>query len=80
MDAAEDTDSNWLVALDKSLAAQILRAIILDFQADRVAPARTTQLVLDTAQEILGLLIVDVEIAIARNAERVDSIENQTGE
>ena len=29
MDAPQDTDSNWLVALDKSLAAQILRAIIL---------------------------------------------------
>ena len=29
MDAPQDTDANWLVALDKSLAAPILRAIIL---------------------------------------------------
>ena len=59
--------------------AKILRAIRFHFEPHGVAAARTPQFLLDAAQKIFGFFLVDVEIAVARDAKGVHAIENQTG-
>ena len=58
---------------------EIFGTIRFHFQPDRIALARTSQLLLDRSQKILRFFIVDIEIAVARDAKRVDCVENQTG-
>ena len=58
---------------------KILRAIGLNFQPHRVAATGTPQLLFDCPQEIFRFLLVDVEIAVSRNAERMDAIQDKTG-
>ncbi len=51
------------------------RAIGLDFQADRVAAVAVAQFGFDAAEEVFGFFLVDVEVAVAGDAELVSSAE-----
>ena len=59
--------------------AEILRAIRLHFEPDRIAAARSPQFLLDAAQEVVGFFLVDVEIAVSGDAKSVRAIEDQAG-
>src|ERR1700730_7958220 len=58
--------------------AKLSRAIRLYFQPHGVTATRPPQFLLDGAQQILCLLLVDVEIAVARDAKGMHAIEDQT--
>ena len=60
--------------------AEIFRAIGFYFEPDGIAAAGTPQFLLDAAEKIVGFFLVDVEIAVARDAESVRAIEKQAGE
>ncbi len=68
-----------LEKLEEQLA-EIFRTIGPYFETDRIAPARTPQFLLDAAQEVIGFLLVNIEIAVPGDAERVRAIEEQAGE
>ena len=53
---------------------------ILDFQAHGGAAAQVAQLVLDALEEIFGLLLVDVEVAVAGDAEGEGAVDTVAGE
>ena len=53
---------------------------LLDFKADRGAAPQVAQLFLDLLQEVLGLLLVDVQVAVARDAEGMGPDELVAGE
>ena len=61
-------------------AREIFRAIRFHFQAHGVAAAGPPQFLLDAAQEVFGFFVVDVEIAVARDAKGVHAVEDQAGE
>ena len=48
---------------------------LLDLQPDRGAAPQVAQLVLDLLEEVLGLLLVDVEIAVSRDPERMRALQ-----
>ena len=51
------------------------RAILLDFQADRGAALHLAQFGLDGMQKILRLLLINIEVAVARYPEKVRSLD-----
>ena len=55
--------------LEQRLAHK-LRALVIDLQPHGVAFAAVVQLVLDRLEQVAGLLLVDVKLAVARHAER----------
>ena len=56
-------------------APHVRRAAVLDLEPDGVAARALAQLVLDGAQQIFRFFLVDVEIAVARDAEAVDLLD-----
>ena len=56
---------------------KIFRTIGFDFETNSVAAAGPSQFLLDAAQQIFGFFLVDIEIAVARDAEGVHAVENQ---
>ncbi len=66
----------------ENLAQDILHvawAAVLDFQAHRIAAGPLAQFVLDGAQQIFRLFLVDIEVAVARNAEAINLLHFQPG-
>ncbi len=63
----------------RSRFEKIVRAIGFHFQAHGVAAARAPQFLLDAAQEVFRFFLVDVEIAVARDAKGVHAIEDEAG-
>ena len=56
-------------------ALHVGRAAMLDFEADGVAARTFAQFVLNGAQEIFRFLLVDIEIAVAGDAEAIDLLD-----
>ena len=50
---------------------RVVRHRPLDLEADDVAEAPATQLLLDRHQEVVGLVLLDREVGVARDAEQV---------
>ena len=67
------------IEIGEELLAEIARAICFHFEANGVAAARPSQLLLDAAEEIIRFFFVDVEIAVSRHAKGVHAIEDQAG-
>ena len=57
-----------------------IRAILLDFETDGSSTIHMAQLLLDGMEQILRLLLVDIEIAVARDAEQVGADHFHTKE
>src|SRR5881396_2779324 len=64
--------------LEKQLE-KIFRTIGFHFQPHGVATAGASQFLLDRSQKVLRFLIVNVEIAVARDAKRVHAVQDQAG-
>src|SRR3954451_3661470 len=63
--------------LEKQLA-KIFRTIRLYFETNGIAATRTPQLLFDAAQEVLGFLVVHVEVAVSRDTKCVGAIQNHS--
>src|SRR4029077_14993955 len=60
--------------------AEIWWTIRFHFQPNGIAAAGTPQFLLNRPQQVFRLFLVNVEIAVAGNAERVHAIEDEPGE
>jgi hypothetical protein len=58
---------------------EVVRAIRFHFQPHGVAPARTPQLLLDAAQEVVRFLLVNVKVAVPRHAKSVHTVKQEAG-
>src|SRR5205823_14463033 len=57
----------------------IFWAIRFYFEPNSLASTRTPQLLLDGAQQVFSFLLIDVQVAIARDSKRVNLIQDQAG-
>src|SRR4030095_15900255 len=59
---------------------EIVRTIGFHFQPHGVAPARTPEFLFDAAQEVVRFLLVNVKVAVPRDAKGVHAVEQEAGE
>ena len=64
-----NTSSSLRSRADDEHRLELLRRGVGELEAHRVAAAPLAQLVADRLEEVVGLLLVDVEVAVARDAE-----------
>ena len=64
----------------QQVAQNLIRAIVRRFQPDRVAVAARGELALDGAQQVVDFLLLDEQVAVARDPELVAAAHAHAGE